>query len=346
VREGAKYAGGLLLTILLLLWVFRGVDAPTVLRQIGSASLLCVVGCAALNFGHCAFRVWRWQALLAPTRPHVAFRSAFVAVVLGYLTTWVVPGRLGELVRPLLLSTRDDVPLGPCLGTVVVDRLLDGATIAALFAVGSFFTPLAGPAAEHASLLRTGSLALVGVAAGGLAAMVTVTWLARRGGSWLRGWPGVVRWLGRTATEISLGATALRRPRLAARVAVHSLAAWLAIAGGTWLGVRAVGIDLAFGAVLVILPMLALGVAVPTPGGAGGYHGAMKLGLLAFGVGEAAAVGAALVVHAVITVPILLVGVALLWTENISWREIRASADAMRRLGTHVATSGAVGTAP
>jgi uncharacterized membrane protein YbhN (UPF0104 family) len=127
---------------------------------------------------------------------------------------------------------------------------------------------------------------------------------------------------------------------------VHSLAAWLAIAGGTWLGVRAVGIDLAFGAVLVILPMLALGVAVPTPGGAGGYHGAMKLGLLAFGVGEAAAVGAALVVHAVITVPILLVGVALLWTENISWREIRASADAMRRLGTHVATSGAVGTAP
>lgn len=346
MREGVKYAGGLLMAILLLAWVLRGTDVSTVARQIASASLPAALGCAALNFGHNVFRVWRWQSLLAPTRVGIGFRSAFVAVVLGYLTSWVMPGRLGELVRPLLLSSREGVPLGPCLGTVVVDRLLDAATISTLFAVGSFFAPLVGPAEAHADLLRKGSLVLVGAAAVGIAAMLGVARLGGRGGAWFRGWPRPLRWLGRTATEVSLGVTALRRPRLALGIAANSLAAWLAIAAGTWLGVRAVGIDLAFGAILVILPMLALGVAVPTPGGTGGYHGAMKVGLLAFGVSESSAVSAAIVVHALITVPILVTGVALLWSENISWREIRTSAQALRRLGAHAAPSGAVGSAP
>lgn len=345
MREGVKYAGGLLTAILLLAWVLRGADPATVVRQILSASFLGVLACAVLNFGHNAFRVWRWQALLEPTRVGVGFRPAFVAVVLGYLTSWVVPGRLGELVRPLLLSSREDLPLGPCLGTVVVDRLLDAGTVAVLFAVGSFFAPLTGLAAEHGVFLRTLSLGLVLGAALGLAGMLGIARFAGRSGAWLEGWPSVLQWVGRTATEVSRGATALARPRLAVRVVANSLAAWLVIAAGTWLGIRAIGIDLPFGTVLVILPLLALGVAVPTPGGAGGYHGAMKVGLLAFGVSESSAVSAALVVHVLITVPILLTGVVLLWTENISWREIRASATAMRRLGARVVPTAAPGSA-
>ena len=35
-----------------------------------------------------------------------------------------VKGSLGEVVRPTLLSAREKVPLGPCLGSVVADRLL------------------------------------------------------------------------------------------------------------------------------------------------------------------------------------------------------------------------------
>jgi len=333
VKEGVKYAGGLLLTILLFAWVLRGTDLATVARQVMSSSPGALLGCAVLNFGHNIFRVWRWQALLAPTRTGVGFRAAFVAVVVGYLTTWVVPGRLGELVRPLLLSSREGVPLGPCIGTVLADRLLDAATLAVLFAVGSLTTPLAGPAALHANLLRRGSLVLLGVAIVGLAAMLVLAHVSPAVAARLDRGPRPVRWLARTAAEVSHGATALARPRLAALVVLNSLAAWLAIALGTWLGIRAVGADLAFGAVLVILPVLALGVALPTPGGAGGYHGAMKVGLVAFGITESAAVSAGLLIHVLITVPILVSGCVLLWSERIAWRDLRASAKGMRRLG-------------
>ncbi len=339
MKEGVKYAGGLLLAALLFAWVLRGTDPAAVVRQVASASPALLIGCAVLNFGHNVFRVWRWRALLAPTAADVSFRAAFVAVVVGYLTTWAVPGRLGELVRPLLLSSRAKVPLGPCIGTVVADRLLDAATLAALFAVGSFTTPLVGPAAQHADLLRRGSVVLVVGAAVGLAAMLALArWSPALGPRIERG-PRALRWIAHMAVEVSHGATALARPRLAVRVAFHSLAAWLSIALGTWLGIRAVGAELSFGAVLVILPMLALGVALPTPGGAGGYHGAMKVGLVAFGIAESVAVSAGLVIHVLITVPILVTGCTLLWTEGISWHDIRATAQRMRRMGTPGAPS-------
>ena len=42
----------------------------------------------------------------------------------------------------------------------------------------------------------------------------------------------------------------------------------------------------------------------------------MKIGLMLFGVSEVAAVTAGLLVHAAITIPVILLGLVLLWTEG------------------------------
>jgi uncharacterized membrane protein YbhN (UPF0104 family) len=50
-------------------------------------------------------------------------------------------------------------------------------------------------------------------------------------------------------------------------------------------------------------------VAVPTPGGVGGFHEAFRLGATAFfGADNDTAVGAAIVLHAISFVPVVLVG--------------------------------------
>jgi uncharacterized membrane protein YbhN (UPF0104 family) len=131
--------------------------------------------------------------------------------------------------------------------------------------------------------------------------------------------------------------SALRSPRLLARIVLHSLLAWLTICVATWLGVRSSGADIPFSAVLFIMPLLVLGVAVPTPGGAGSYHGLMKVGLMLFGVSEVAAVSAGLMVHLTITVPVILVGMILLWTEGISWRDLVRGARQFKDLGASTA---------
>ncbi|NIM63943.1 MAG: hypothetical protein GTN89_15370, partial [Acidobacteria bacterium] len=93
-----------------------------------------------------------------PVRRGIGFRPMFVAVILGYMTRWIIPGRLGELVRPMLLSARESLALGPVMGSVVADRVLDVVAVAFLFAVGIGITPLSGQAAEHAALLKTGAI--------------------------------------------------------------------------------------------------------------------------------------------------------------------------------------------
>jgi uncharacterized membrane protein YbhN (UPF0104 family) len=126
------------------------------------------------------------------------------------------------------------------------------------------------------------------------------------------------------------------------RLAVYSLLAWGTIALATWAGVRAAGADVSLGAILVIQPLLVLGVAVPTPGGAGSYHGAMKVGLMLFGVAQVTAVSAAFLMHFLIVVPVILLGMVLLWTDGISWKELVASAAQVRKLGASAEVAPAV----
>ena len=334
MKDLAKYVGGILLAVALLLWVLRGADPAAVWGQLKQASFGLMLVCVLLNLGHNVFRVWRWRVLLAPFRAGVPFRPMFVAIIVGYMTSWVVPGRLGELVRPMLLSARERVPLGPCIGSIVADRMLDGMSVVVLFVIGTWITPLTGEAAEYETLIRTGSVTMAALVAGVTAAMLVVASTGARFEGWLDRRHRSIRWIGRTMMAVSSGVKALRSPRLAVQLAAYSLAAWLTITLATLAGVRAAGADVSFGEILVIQPLLVLGVAVPTPGGAGSYHGAMKIGLMLFGASLVTAVSAAFLMHFLIVVPIVVLGTVLLWTDGISWKEIVSAAALVRKLGS------------
>ncbi len=343
MRELPKYLGGAALAALLLWFVLRGVDRSALVAAIGRASITGLLAGAAVNLAHNVFRVWRWGALLEPVKPGLKFRPMFTAVIVGYLTTWVLPGRLGELVRPALLTAREDVPIGPSLGSIVADRVLDGAAILVLFTAGTFLAPVQGSGAQK---IRSAALVLLvlvvlfmlgAVVAGGMRGRLEA-WFERRG--------RFVRWCGRAFLSLALGTEALRRPRLLAIVLGHSLLAWITIAAGAWLGVRASGADVSLPAMMVMLPLLAFGVAVPTPGGTGGYHAAMAFGLqMLFGVPADAAVAAGILMHLAVVLPVIALGLVLLKTEGISWADMLSAARSVRGLGREGGPSAAEGSA-
>jgi uncharacterized protein (TIRG00374 family) len=335
MREAVKLVVGVVLAVALLAWVLHGVGWSALGRSIAGASILGLTVSAALQFGHNVFRIARWRWLLAPVRPGVPVRPMFTAITLGYLVTWIVPGRLGEFVRPALLSAREDVPLGPCMGTVLIDRILDGVAILMLFAVGIFLTPFAGTAAEFAAEIRAGAVTAVVLL---VVPLVVLTALALRAeelehrfGS-RDGW---IAWIVRAAVSFSRGTDALRRPRLLAGILATSLAAWFTISLGVWFGIRAAGVDIPLGGVLVIQPLLAIGVAIPTPAGAGGFHAVTKAALVyLFGVAETPAVSAAILVHLTGVLPVFGVGAVLLWSEGLSLRDLRDAALRVQGLGS------------
>jgi uncharacterized membrane protein YbhN (UPF0104 family) len=115
---------------------------------------------------------------------------------------------------------------------------------------------------------------------------------------------------------------------------VHTLLAWLVIAAATWVGLRACGAVIPPAGVLVILPLLVLGIALPTPGGAGGYHLGMKVGLMEFyGISEPVAVSAGFLMHLAVVVPIVLLGVVLLFVDRIPLKDLGQAARQVKELG-------------
>ena len=109
MRDVVKVVVGAAIAVLLFVWVFHGVGRDALLDALRSATVGGLVLSAALQYGHNVFRVARWRLLLAPVRPGVPFRPMITAVTLGYLVTWTIPGRLGELVRPALRIGRDHI---------------------------------------------------------------------------------------------------------------------------------------------------------------------------------------------------------------------------------------------
>ena len=116
MRGAAKYTFSVGLAVLLLVgfWrIFRGLDLAEIWDALRHASLAGLALATLLNLAQNVPRVWRWGLLLRPVREHVGFRPMLGAVIIGYMTTFLVPGRLGELLRPALLSSSQRVPLGP-----------------------------------------------------------------------------------------------------------------------------------------------------------------------------------------------------------------------------------------
>lgn len=335
---------GLLVAIGLLWWLLKGIDPADLKLALLRTSWVALALGAVINLSHNVFRVWRWRWLLDPIRRGLRFRPMFVAVILGYLTTWVLPGRLGELVRPVVLSSRENVPLGPCVGTVLADRLLDGVAVVALFAIGSLNASFVATSASLAREIRIGSWIALAVMCAGLAALAAISTAGPRADEWLARRSRFIQWAGHAALGFSRGAIALRSPRRVVPILAHSLAAWLTIGLGTWIGVRAAGAAVSYSDSLVMLLPLAFGVAIPTPGGVGGYNAAMAFSLTKlFGIDQTVAVGAGLVMWLAVVLPVLILGPILLVSEKISWTTLVSAAKQVKSMGNATSALGTAG---
>ena len=78
----------------------------------------------------------------------------------------------------------------------------------------------------------------------------------------------------------------------------------------------------------LMIALLTLGVAVPTPGAVGGFHEAFRVGATMFyGTPDAAAVGAAIVLHVFSIGPSLLLGLFFAAREGVNLGSMRRLAD-------------------
>ena len=90
-------------------------------------------------------RSLRWNNLLAPLGVRIPNGELLAMSSVGFMAILALPARLGELVRPGLLRKRGDLSASAALGTVAVERVVDGLLVS-LFVFGALFA-LRGPGA-------------------------------------------------------------------------------------------------------------------------------------------------------------------------------------------------------
>ena len=326
MRNHLRTVGVLGLAAALMAWVFRNTDLASVWSEIGGARV-DLIGAAVAGIALAyVVRVKRWQLLLAPLGS-VGFRSATRATVIGFATSTIVP-RLGEIVRPYLLARRERLSMSAALATIVVERLLDMLAVILLFGLFllAFSNQLPSTDEQVLGALKAGGLA-VAVGAGVILALVCaaarrpewVVSLAARVERLAPHGPGVTA--SRFITRFSAGLGVARDPGRLVQAVLWSLLMWSLVGATAWWGCLAFGIAVPPSAGLLLMALMALGVAVPTPAGVGGFHAAVQVGLTAFyEVPVDAAVGAALVLHAATFAPVTIVGMAWMVRDGLTFR--------------------------
>jgi uncharacterized protein (TIRG00374 family) len=170
----AKLLAAIGVSIVALWWAFRGVDLRALLAQLAETKPGIVdLYCVAQLVIHLV-RVVRWGLLITPLGSPSA-RAIFSSASVGIPAAMFLPLRLGELVRPAMIS-RAGVPFGGAMASVVAERLADGLTNVGLFFLLLGWMPTASPLSEDLRLMS--QIALIGF--GGACALLIMVFYARR----------------------------------------------------------------------------------------------------------------------------------------------------------------------
>jgi glycosyltransferase 2 family protein len=252
---------------------------------------VCVYGVAL------AVRGFRWHRILRLTGiPHQR-ADAYRLTLVGYMGNNVLPVRGGEVLRIGLLGSRTTARRREILSSVVAERLLDAAVLAALFVVLTWANVAGAPAGQTPATVA--AVALV------LAAIGLVGYLALRRRGYFH------------ALHAKIGPF-VASLRLFAHVEGLLLAGLTVLAwcgeGVTLLLIgNSLGLDLHILDTLQIIVLASLFAAIPAaPGYAGTFDAGLVLGLKAVGVTGGTAVGFVVLARFVMFVPVTIVGLFLL----------------------------------
>jgi len=310
----AHVAVGLLVSAGAIWLVFSSVNLEIVLQLLSAAALPPLLLLLATLAAQTVIRAIRWSLLL-PRRHgrRVPARRTLAPMLVGYLGNALLPARLGEPARALLVARRESLPAAAAFGSVVLERIIDTTTLALLLLPAAWLLGAPGWILDAAlvAAVISGLLLLV-LAFTGLGGLVRLgDRIANRLRSNLVG-TAASRLAGLLA-EFSSGAEASDRRPIVVVAALLSLGAWLLDAGMFWLASASLGAPVEPVQAVVIAAVAVLGTAVPSaPGYVGTYELAATAAAVALGIPAEQALAVAILVHSLTLIPMAVAGAVAL----------------------------------
>ena len=284
-----------------------------------------------VNFAALMFRTIRWRTILDPDDPP-PFYATFFANTVGYMLSTILPIRAADVARPALLSRRTTHRFSGALGTVLTERCLDLTSILLLFLIFSVLRwremsldPRIGP---WFYIVRAGAIASA-VLLGALGLLIFGLWFFR---DFVRrmhaGLGRILPQRFRSAWMHFFDSFAetleLAHHRAAfVKIVLCTAGVWLCLTSQFWFATQAARHPLPFDASFFVTGVTTVGLAIPTPGGIGGFHKACQLVLTRFYQFDIdSSVAVAVLFHIIGTLPVLVIGLILFAREGLHWRDV------------------------
>jgi uncharacterized protein (TIRG00374 family) len=319
------------------LWLFlRNANLAEVGRILRTTGVRWLLLGLAANFTALLLRTVRWRTILDPIDPP-PFYATFFANTVGYMLSTILPIRAADVARPVLLSRRTEHRISGALGTVLTERVLDLTSILLLFTI---FTVRRWNQFSHdPSIERWFYIVRAGAVASALILIALVLFVsglfffrdtmrrfhnrigallpARFANSWSHFFDSFLDTL-----QIA------KHPAALMRVLVCTAGIWMCLTSQFWFATMAVHHPLPLDSSFFVTGVTTVGLAIPTPGGIGGFHKACQLVLTRFyGFAIESSVAVAVLFHIIGTLPVITTGLILFAREGLRWRDVTRGQD-------------------
>jgi uncharacterized protein (TIRG00374 family) len=315
------------------IWLFlRNANLREVGAILRSATLGWVLIGFVVNVTALMLRTIRWRILLDPDDPPPFF-ATFFANTVGYMLSIILPIRAADVARPALLARRTSHRFSGALGTVLTERVLDLTSILSLFVIFAFLRwnefSHDPEIAAWFYIVRAGAIAslLLLVALAGL--MIGLAYFResirrlhetlgrllpeRFRSSWMHFFDSFTETLKITQNR-----------RVFLLVVLCTVGIWACLTSQFWFATKAVHHPLPYDSSFFVTGVTTVGLAIPTPGGIGGFHKACQLVLTRFyGFSVDSSVAVAVLFHIIGTLPVLFTGLFLFAREGLRWKDVR-----------------------
>lgn len=333
-----KFWIGIGISIALLMLFLLTVDMGRMIDALSEVDYIYLAPAVAMYLVSTYLRSLRWSVLLRHMKP-VSANRLYPVVVVGYMANNLLPMRLGELIRSYYVGEREGVSKTSALVTVFVERVFDAITLLFFIMVIALFVPemkrVAQSFGEESGipwLLLVAGLSLPFI--GALTSLVLfavypsktrelILWFAKL----------LPRRFEETLDSLIetflLGLAPLRSMKMLVALFLLSIPIWITEAAVFFL----IGLPFGFvglhsgpGAMAVTMVLVTaitnIGSSIPAAPGGLGLFEIIARETLALGplvsVDRSVAAAFAVVVHAVILLPMIILGQVILWTGHIS----------------------------
>lgn len=312
------------ISLLFLGFAVRGVDWRQAFAALRGANYYWILPTLPITVWTLYIRAQRWRLFLHAVGVP-GMRHLVAATNIGFMANMVLPLRMGEVIRPVLVSRRERLPLSGVLASVVLERIFDMFTILLLFGISASIVSVSDQ-------VRQWGWRLMELATTVGATIALIRWqeelalgVCRRVADLLP--PKVAEGLYGFVAGFVKALEMLDSPAAFLRAFAWSLFLWMVIASVYAFAFFSfhMSVPMLDGA-LVLTAVVAIAVSVPSaPGYIGAFQLGCVLGLAIFGVPQSEAIAFSIVVHLTQFVSVIAAGLYSLWKENISLREVESA---------------------